>query len=481
MSYKITHLTILLFLIVITPLMGQNLVTNPGFENRNPNPGGCSAPCTGFNCQFCCEGCAPPNGFSQVPSIPNPSEVGHVLDWSSNGGSSDFVFRGGTRGGAVPMGSGLFADFFTASTSTQEVRTGDGAGGIIIYNSPTRDDQREYLITELSSPLVVGQQYGVEFYALLSNNSRQHTIELGAYFSNGIVPLQLGTLPAESSLQTLDNSITSFDVQASSSVSDNVNWTQVCGVFTATTPATHLYIGNIKNGSNTVLNAIAPVGVSSWEGAYYYIDDVRVEAFTGSAAAYCNRSIILSNELLEFEGKVMRNKNILTWKTTKNTTVDFFIVEGLQNDKFVALDKIYATTYHESTEELNIYRYKHENRENLTSYYRIKQVDEEGSIEYSKVIALTNENDLGKGITLYPNPSTNKLFLNIKDDVPGIISIVYVDVLGVRVLEEKINVSEGQNTYELLQFETLPKGIYLVKVLNESGEILRKQHKIIKK
>lgn len=430
---------------------GQNLILNPGFENRNANTMGCQA-------------CMLPNGFSQVASVTtcNPDE-NDVMDWWDNGGTCDFYIRGGTGGAAVPIGTG--SGFFTDAGSPQDVRTGDAAGGFIVHRvGGSNPHQREYLIAKLSSPLVVGQQYGVEFYALLSNNSTFSTDDIGAYFSNGVIN-NLAPPPSENALQIYNSSI-SFDVQATSTVDDVVNWTQICGVFTATTPATHVYFGNVNSFPNTTLTPRAQTGSSTWDGAYYYIDDVRVEPWTGTSANFCTSTLPV--ELIYFSGRATEGKNLLSWKTTEELEHDHFVMERLAGNQFYEIGSVPGKGGIEQSQD---YEFEHPNPMEAESY-RLKIVDTEGGFTYSKTILVKSQVSNDVQLEFFPNPSSGKLFLDVVGGANHVYQLAYSDWTGSTVRMEYIQLEEGRSIYEVEGLSELAAGLYFVKVASEKGQLM---------
>lgn len=121
------------------------------------------------------------------------------------------------------------------------------------------------------------------------------------------------------------------------------------------------------------------------------------------------------------------------------------------------------------------YSYQH-NNPNETEYYRLKQVDFDGQLEYSKTIAVKSHYVID--VILYPNPSKGNMFFDVNELKKGVYNIVYTNVLG-SVSKELLEIVDGKNTYQLNQFENLLPGIYFIQVLNDSNEIISNQ-KVVK-
>lgn len=140
-------------------------------------------------------------------------------------------------------------------------RLGVNYAGITCYvNSETR----EYIETKLTRVLDPTVNYYVEFWVSLSNESNYAIENIGAYFSTD-------TLHYSSNLTSL------IDAQVENHtgiISDTLNWVKVSGYFKPDKDGyLFLTIGNfnVSDSTNKLL-----VGWHSYDGAYYYIENVVV-------------------------------------------------------------------------------------------------------------------------------------------------------------------------------------------------------------
>lgn len=110
------------------------------------------------------------------------------------------------------------------------------------------------------------------------------------------------------------------------------------------------------------------------------------------------------------------------------------------------------------------YQFTH-NPVTTKSYYRLKHIDFSGATQYSKIILL-NTNCNKSEVTVYPNPATEVLNINITSNTRGALLITQVfDCHGRKVIEQKLN--NGTNG---LNIKNLSAGMYLVTV-NNGGDI----------
>jgi hypothetical protein len=89
--------------------------------------------------------------------------------------------------------------------------------------------------------------------------------------------------------------------------------------------------------------------------------------------------------------------------------------------------------------------------------------DLDGFIPQPEVVTDVEENT-GLSINLYPNPAGKVLFISgLTQDAPTTIT----DVTGKQIVSNPM--TDGQ-----IDIGTLPPGVYLIKVLNQKGSVIRK-------
>lgn len=149
------------------------------------------------------------------------------------------------------------------SDGKQGPRTGDNMAGIKTYGKGgTETFWHEYLMVELDSVLVPGQNYYAEFYTMRAVKSDKATNNIGLYVS-------------DTAVVTRDRMPLFFTPQINSDevIKSRWNvWKKVSGVFTVDSEKRFLLIGNFYNDDVTATDNF-PEGEG---GGYYYIDDVKV-------------------------------------------------------------------------------------------------------------------------------------------------------------------------------------------------------------
>jgi hypothetical protein len=146
----------------------------------------------------------------------------------------------------------------------QTPHSGHGYGGGYAYLENGELHYREYLETQLLSPLVAGRTYQVSFYANLADASQYALDALGAYLSVNPVlhPLDSNPLAITPSIQSPPGHF----------LSSTTDWTLVQGTFVAAGGEDYITIGNFNDDPGTATQNTGP----SSGFIYYYIDDVSV-------------------------------------------------------------------------------------------------------------------------------------------------------------------------------------------------------------
>lgn len=184
-------------------------------------------------------------------------------------------------------------------------------------------------------------------------------------------------------------------------------------------------------------------------------------------ASNCGVCTILPIELINFSAEGFDDYNKITWTTESEINNDYFVIE--KSNGGPTFQEIATIPGNGNSNSALTYNFNHNNPEEQI-YYRLRQVDFDGKISYSKIISIKRKEDTD--LTLYPNPSSNILNLDISKSFNGTLTVKYVNILGAEIVE-KINVELGKNQYHLNQFNNLDQGIYFINIINSNGELLK--------
>ncbi|MFK7970683.1 MAG: T9SS type A sorting domain-containing protein, partial [Bacteroidia bacterium] len=152
----------------------------------------------------------------------------------------------------------------------------------------------------------------------------------------------------------------------------------------------------------------------------------------------------------------------LDWVTSGESNNAHFIVE-----KSVDLESFSALSQVEAQNETGLQSYQHVDRSTMEqrNYYRLKQVDQDGSFSYSSVIEVAFGETLADNIILFPNPAQN--ILNISLPI-GTMELELHDMAG-RILERKTTEVEFASEHLQWNVQDLSKGVYMITISDEQG------------
>ena len=175
-------------------------------------------------------------------------------------------------------------------------------------------------------------------------------------------------------------------------------------------------------------------------------------------------------QLLSFNANVLNEKVQLNWVTASELNNESFTVERSQNgldfSPILTLDGA-GTTNLKTT-----YRAEDKSPFSGLSYYRLLQVDFDGTKSYSSVVAVRiSENNLGV-TAIYPNPVRPDEFLtiNYSADADGELNIQCVDLTGRMIVSHTTRIKLGANKIEI-RIPVSAAGVYILNLSsNEKNE-----------
>lgn len=182
---------------------------------------------------------------------------------------------------------------------------------------------------------------------------------------------------------------------------------------------------------------------------------------------------LLPIELLSFTATWQdEQKNVvdLVWQTAQETNNEYFVVER-SADAIHFEPILQQPGAGNSTVTLEYSDVDVSPITNQTSYYRLKQVDYDGSFTYSPIEVLEPENDLNL-IALYPNPVGNQFTYLIYSSFAKDYKVEIVNGLGQTVLQEIGSIEEGVSQLEL-NTEKLSEGIYVFRLSTDTDAVQR--------
>lgn len=187
------------------------------------------------------------------------------------------------------------------------------------------------------------------------------------------------------------------------------------------------------------------------------IDDLQVDFdLTGTAC-----SLLLPIELLYFDAIPDDEGVNLDWATASERDNSHFVVHrgATPYELEPILQRPGAGTSHHT----QYYTDLDESPLPGVSYYRLQQVDHDGSTAWSEVVAVRREWPT-RGLSIFPNPSTDGRYMVVTPDEDLVVLDVY-DGSG-RLVEQH----SGPGGTVVLDFTAQPSGAYVVRCVTASGQ-----------
>lgn len=182
-----------------------------------------------------------------------------------------------------------------------------------------------------------------------------------------------------------------------------------------------------------------------------------------SATKTVNISCIAPVSWIDFDVRIKNNQVLLEWTVIEDENNQQYEIQG-SNDG-VNFETLGIVKPSAAKGTLSSYSFEYQATSSQKKYFRISQLDKDGTVSSSKIQEL---NLVSPQILVYPNPSNHSFCIFLKDIMHG--SITIYNLQGVMVLHKDVN--EGTESIEFGQ--DLPSGTYFIKNYNETD------HKVIK-
>jgi len=193
------------------------------------------------------------------------------------------------------------------------------------------------------------------------------------------------------------------------------------------------------------------------------IDNVNL--FAGLNVTHCKAQQdcgILPVYLLSFDGRRLdREHALLNWKTTNEINSKGFDIErALGNTHNFTKRGFIASLQGGSIEKK--YRFTDDNNYPGTSYYRLRQIDNDGKFSYSEIVTVKGFS-FDDSLLVYPNPAKDYLNISVYLAKASAATFVVTDAAGKTILSKTVNLTTGVN-YDRLLLSSVKSGVYTLKL-----------------
>lgn len=239
------------------------------------------------------------------------------------------------------------------------------------------------------------------------------------------------------------------------SISGNIPGPGNTGVWTLVSapPGSNPVFANPNNYATTV------TGINRL-GDYFFKWTISNGSSTSEDIVKITVLSILPINLVSFDVKMQDGFAVLNWKTPlTNTNKRFTVQRSVNGTDFINLGEV--------SEFKNIAgasQYSYSDRINGTEgsklFYRLRQVNQAGIVDYSEVIALRLEGLMSA--QFWPNPFAGKVSMKLNFMKPGVAQIRLMDKSGKVLRDYQEKVVSGNNFINIEGLNLLAPGVYQV-------------------
>jgi hypothetical protein len=190
----------------------------------------------------------------------------------------------------------------------------------------------------------------------------------------------------------------------------------------------------------------------------------------GTIIEYTYTGVTLPSHFLQFDGRLISSGVAeLTWDAVTDQMHDYFEVErSADGNIFISLGRSVV---------FPPYKFIDPSVQPGNNYYRIKQVDKDGKIIYSREIKIVYDPSRAV-ITTYPNPVSDYLNIRISSAKKARISMTLTDIEGKIIYRQSDIIEPGIKDVKI-DMQSMQAEVYIMRITDDIGEILATE-KILK-
>jgi len=223
-------------------------------------------------------------------------------------------------------------------------------------------------------------------------------------------------------------------------------------------------------GSHNGTNISANTGISQYSIASASLQGARRDGLTvfGGFASAGNGPSPLPVELLLFRAERSGEKNVLcTWETATEINNDYFEIEAArERGGMIVFEKIGLVQGAGNSSQPRSYSFLDEHPQAGRNYYRLKQVDYDGTEAYSKMVVVQfNSGCKFSILATSPNPFRANPVMYLQSEQGGALVVQVENSIGQVVYRKNLTISKGSSNLVLALPESLSSGFYLVRTI----------------
>ncbi len=186
-----------------------------------------------------------------------------------------------------------------------------------------------------------------------------------------------------------------------------------------------------------------------------------------NSASPIHRCDGLPVKLISFEASLINNRAVLNWEVASQIGFKGFeIQESKEGNSFINLSAV------KSNSNASGGKYIYQSTEPIVTkeYFRLKLVDNDGSVKYSSVVIVNVKGAINGKLGLYPNPATTNLSLSFLKAIAGA-TIKITNVEGSLLLVKRIQIGSTEASMDITK---LPASLYFISYENNGVRSISK-------
>lgn len=181
-------------------------------------------------------------------------------------------------------------------------------------------------------------------------------------------------------------------------------------------------------------------------------------------------------ELTSFTGSVnTRSLATLRWTTAIEQKTAYFALERSTNS--TTFTELAQTAAAGNSNKSLTYEWLDKQPLKAITYYRLRQVDQDGSAHYSQVLALlpAPSADVTQSVEVYPTPSAGKAIQLLLEGYGGeLVQLYFTDALGRTVMTQALTAAESHYLTPLILPQDIASGTYILTLAGNAGSIQKR-------
>ncbi len=175
---------------------------------------------------------------------------------------------------------------------------------------------------------------------------------------------------------------------------------------------------------------------------------------------------VLPVELISFSARAAETQVDLSWTTASEKNNDRFEIERSTDGR--TFDYLTTIKGSGTTTLAHHYQSSDKNPINGINYYRLKQIDFDGTATFSEIVSVEMKSEK---IELFPNPVVGTLYLRMSDFTTRDVQFQITDLTGRTMLTGATAINDGIVTIPLSKVGSFPLGTYMVRVFSETQAV----------